>query len=274
MKFGTSYAALLDSEIAKSGLLRPIKWFLRPFKNLFESFYVGWLEINGPFIFPKQFDRKTRLQFLLGIYEPETAAVFKRYLTKGMTVLDIGANFGYYTWLASGLVGEQGSVLSFEPEPANYELLEANIKRWNKDNIVLFEKAVSEHVGHAVLQVSGKGGCHSLVAKANSTGREIEVDTVSVDALAEEERLDRVDFIKIDIEGAELLAFKGMKKTIEQFSPVIIFELNPGFQSQAGYSTDKLISFLKALDYSITYLEDERELERKGYLNVLASKAT
>ena len=271
MKISAYYAALLESGFARWGMLKPVKRALRPLKNRFEARLVGRLEAEGPFLFPKHFDRKTRLQFLLGTYEPETTAAFKEYLKPGMTVLDIGANLGYYTWLASGLVGDQGSVFSFEPEPANYSLLLANIKKWNRHNIVPLNKAVSEHVGHATLQLSAKNGCHSLVAAVDPTGK-VDVETVSIDALAEQRGLQRLDFIKIDVEGAELPAFKGMRKTLERFSPAIVFELNPKFQSQAGYTTDELVGFFKDLGYSIAYLEDETELAQKGYLNAIATK--
>jgi len=267
----TIYHNLLESLLAKK-VAAPVRNILRPVKNTFERFYVGRLESKGPFVFPAHFDNKTKLTFLLEGYEPNTTDVFRKYVIPGMVVFDIGANIGYYSFLASKLVGESGNVYSFEPEPNNFSLLQENIKRWSSQNVLPVNKAVSIDGGEALLNISSKSGCHSLIGHSKVSGHSVHVSTIDLDSFVKENNIKRVDFIKIDIEGAELLALKGMQNIINSFSPIIICEVNPGFQSSAGYTTVEMLAFFKQNGYIVKYLGEDQEIEEQGYTNIIALK--
>ena len=117
-------------------------------------------------------------------YEPMTTKVFKSILKEGMNAIDVGANIGYFTLLASKLVGVNGKVWAVEPEPHNLQCLLDNVALNKLTNVVAFEKAASDRNGKAVFYVSkGESGEHSLVAGRPHIKDTIEVETMELDTL-------------------------------------------------------------------------------------------
>jgi len=149
-------------------------------------------------------------------YEKYETALFKRLVDKGMVVVDIGANIGYYTLLAAHLVGEEGKVFAFEPDPYNYSLLCRNIKVNGYRNVIPVQKAVSNEFGETKLFLdrSNLGG-HSL-SEANVDLR----DTITVEATSLDEYFKngdcKVDVIKIDVQGLEMKVLEGMTNLINR----------------------------------------------------------
>lgn len=189
-----------------------------------------------------------RLELLLGKHETETVRQFERLLQPGMTVLDIGAHVGYYARIASRLIGPQGQVFAFEPHPRTYATLQRNIATC--DNVTTARLAVGEAAGTAelydYLMMSASGSLHydeSMVdiQRAQLSEDDIapriasdfpvetfSVDVVPIDDFLAEQGIERVDMVKMDIEGAEMGALRGMRQTITN-SPglVLIMEYNP-----------------------------------------------
>ena len=117
------------------------------------------------------------------IYEPYETELFKKLIKSGMVVVDIGANIGYYTLLAAKLVGNNGRVYAFEPEPTNYRFLIKNIELNRYKNIKLIQKAVSDKHGKARIFLDKHNlGMHSL-AEANIQEKAgfMEVEMVTLD---------------------------------------------------------------------------------------------
>lgn len=189
-----------------------------------------------------------RLGLVTGRHEPETMAQIERLLKPGMTVLDIGAHVGYYAQQCAKLVGSAGRVVAFEPHPRTFEILCHNVARFG--NVTPVQMAVAESAGTAELYdyliMSASGSLHydenmldlqksrvtdSDIAPRIRTDFPVEtftVQTVPVDTYLATQNIDRVDVVKMDIEGAEMTALRGMKATISN-SPgmALIMEYNP-----------------------------------------------
>ena len=181
------------------------------------------------------------------IWEPAETEIFRKYIKEGMIVLDAGAYIGYYTVLASKLVGDRGKIYTFEPSPEAQRLLHSNIKLNNCNNVKVFEGAVTDRVGTIAYHVSTTNlSGSSLFTKYSDPlgfrGVEIEVPTTSLDAVVGNKR---VDFVKMDIEGGETLAIKGMVKIIKN-SPNLkmMIEVVPKGLRELGSSLEEHIRFL------------------------------
>ncbi|MDD5312470.1 MAG: FkbM family methyltransferase [Dehalococcoidia bacterium] len=197
---------------------------------------------------------------LTGTYEEYTSFVFKQYVKKGMTVLDIGANIGYFTLLAASLVGEGGKVYAFEPEPKNYNLLVKNVELNSYNNIVAVPKAVSDRVDELQLFIDRvESGGHSLFKESARRGNINSVESVTVSTTSIDEffgdNQSIIDVIKIDIEGAEVLALKGMQNTLSRNRDVKLFtEFTPHKLRNAGNSAEEYWAYLVKSGFNHIYI--------------------
>jgi FkbM family methyltransferase len=162
--------------------------------------------------------------------EPEEAEI-RKFILPGNTVLDIGANFGVFTKLFSQLVGPQGSVIAFEPVPQTFRTLAAGVERLHLSNVKAVNKAVSDHVGTAMMAVPQYAGSvgenlyESRIVSVPDSQDAFTVDTTTVDSL----KLSRLDFVKIDVEGHELEALRGSIETLKRCRPTLMVEVTgPG----------------------------------------------
>jgi len=137
-----------------------------------------------------------------------------RSITKGMNVIDIGANIGVYTVLVAEKVGNIGKVIAVEPEPENYKQLLENIKLNNLQNVTPINIALTDHEGSEKLYLSASGsGGHSLIIPENKNSyTSVQVETL--DKLLKELDIRKIDIMKIDTEGAEIPILKGAEKTL------------------------------------------------------------
>lgn len=176
--------------------------------------------------FPKKFTWDWKLDMFLENYEKNTVIYFKKHIKPGMVVIDIGAHIGYYTLLFSKLVGSNGKVYAFEPDPDNFSILQKNTE--NLKNVEIFKVALSDLEGKiGFYKIHDSTGCHSIVLP-EAEAEKIIVDSTTLDSFLEYKKINKVNFIKIDIEGGEPFAFKGMKKIINNSSTIsIISEFNP-----------------------------------------------
>ena len=149
-----------------------------------------------------------------GNWAPEQALTVRETVGSGMCFLDIGAHVGYFSVLAGALVGPDGVVFAFEPHPRNYELLLANVWRNGLTNVVCFPWAVGDPNGFAKLfEASGNGGDHQLYhSEGEQRSAVAGVRCVALDALVAISP--PVDFVKIDIQGAEEGAMRGMEQLL------------------------------------------------------------
>lgn len=193
-----------------------------------------------------------------GLLEGFETQWMRNAIQRGMCVLDIGANIGYYTLLMADLVGKEGAVYAFEPEPANYSVLVRNVALNGHKNVVVVPKAVVSS-NHSVKFYKNKGnrGDNSLYGSLGVNYACIEVEGVSLDSYFPSGK--KIDLIKMDIQGGEIEAFGGMERVIHDNPKIkIIFELTPEKYDDPAADSVSLLSALQDR-YGLTLLRiDER----------------
>lgn len=188
--------------------------------------------------------------------EPYSIKLFKQSLRPGATVLDIGAHRGYYTLIATKGVGDKGRVYAFEPSPENLWLLRRNVELNGFSNVHIIGKAVSNQERKAVLYYGKDSGSNSLFPNSHVfKDSKAAVECISIDNYLKE---DIVDVIKIDIEGGELDALRGMQETLSKSkSLVMLCEFNPKLLREAGVDTAELLGFLKNMGFEISVVDED-----------------
>ena len=212
--------------------------------------------------------------YACGEYEPATARVFKSLLRPGATFLDVGANAGYFSLLASRCVGPTGRVWAFEPVPVTREELSKNVRLNGFQNVRIFEQAISNTPGTASFSVgpTDHRGTSSLRELTDGSAT-LTVETARLDDLlqhepdasakesgavaceAGSEERQKVDLIKIDIEGAEYLALQGMTECLKRDRPDLVIEVTDQFLRVMGHSAEELCWMLADLGYHMYRIE-------------------
>lgn len=182
--------------------------------------------------------------------------LFKKFVNPGDCVADIGANIGYHTLTLSRLVGKLGKVYSFEPETDNFRLLQKNIKENNVKNVDMIKMGISNKKDNVKLNFGEKthGGGTILNYQINY-GFEI-IKTITLDDFFKGKK---IDFLKLDIEWAELKAFEGGKKTLKKVKGIIT-EFMPDSLISVGINPLKFIEILEKGGFNL-YAIDEKNLK-------------
>jgi FkbM family methyltransferase len=186
--------------------------------------------------------------YFLGEYEPTISGVLSELIKPGDICLDIGANIGWYTTLFQKLVGNDGEVHAFEPVPPIFEHLKRNVRlneapanvQLNKLALGDVEKNVSLHIfpnlpnGHASISNFDRGDCEVFPSRM-----------VTLDYYLSKNRIENVNLVKIDIEGAELMMLMGASKLFHQ-NQLPIFEIEMALETTRGfgYLPNDLIEFI------------------------------
>jgi len=186
--------------------------------------------------------------YLTGVYEPPTAHVISTLLSPGDTFIDVGANSGFFTLLASRRVGPTGQVLSFEPLPSMRSRVTENIALNEMENVTLHGVALSNTVGEVTFYEGPQGhkGISSM-RQIDEASAILQVPTMPLDDLTD--KVPSVKLIKIDVEGAEQLAIEGMGKLLAQHHPYLIIEITDQYLKPFGHSAQGLSNSLCCLGY-------------------------
>ena len=180
-----------------------------------------------------------------GYWEKGLTDIVQKLIKPGMRVIDVGAHCGYYTLLFSKLVSEGGSVVAFEPDPHNFELLSSNIAASSAAHCVAVRKAVSNQPGILPLYRDPENlGAHSLIDYGHGKA-EGSVDVTTLDDYYRSISLP-IDFIKMDIEGNEMLALEGAQEIIQK-NPhmILVVEFNSYIFEKIGRHPQQFIDMLK-----------------------------
>ncbi len=230
------------------------KWYRQHFHSpqLDRSIYgiLDWLTdlyaAGAGYSFPKNYIRRWKLDILWNLYERETVEVFKNSIKPSMIVVDIGAHIGYFTRLYSALVGPKGMVYAFEADPENFSLLEKNTRRLS--NVKIFPLAITDSVGTIdFYHYPDKAGCHSTLPNVplDYKKEKITVACSNLDSVLANLGIERVDLVKMDIEGGEGAALRGMEKTLTKNTPLmLVIEFAPAWIRATGVTP---LSFLQNL---------------------------
>jgi len=195
--------------------------------------------------------RTDDLFHVLPMQEPAVEKAIRSLLRPGDTFVDAGANIGFYTVLASQLVGAQGHVISFEMIPTTAEILRSHVRQNDCSNVKNIEGALAEASGKTLKAsiMAGKSGQASIARSSGTT--EIEVKTVTLaEQLAD---YPSIRLIKMDLEGAELGALQGVEKDLGKVE-AIIFE-NRGAQD--------VVNFIKEHGFEVTRLDGNNALGQR-----------
>lgn len=192
-----------------------------------------------------------------GIYEPDVSSTVRRLLKPGHTFVDIGANIGWFSMLGASLVGPGGRVVAIEPNPRNVALLRQSARDNGFDNIDVLTVALAEVPGAVALETDGSNG--RIIAIDGPPAQPVEasyvVATYPLDMLLHRAGVERVDAIKMDVEGAEPLALRGAAETIARDRPVLISEFYPrALESGAAGSPPAYLAELRRLGYELSVI--------------------
>ena len=201
------------------------------------------------------------------LVEEKEMALLPRLIDEGDHVLDIGANFAYYSTRLSALMGGAGKVTAFEPIPFTHDVCFALLKKLGATNVALFQKGVGArddqvefsvplqdfgamsagqaHMAERNNELEGKENYYSFNRATEFTCHVVALD----DFLTLDER--PLSFVKIDIEGAEFYALQGMRRLLEEHRPVVLIEIQPFFLEGFGIEESALVKLIDHLGYDL-----------------------
>lgn len=205
--------------------------------------------------------------FETGTYEKGTIQLLHKFLKPGSVFLDIGANIGLMSSIASKIVGAEGKVLSVEANPKTIEILQHNLALNHAGNVSIFPFALGSEKGTATLFENwnvNRGGA-SLLSQDQQEG--IDVPVEKLDDIFEN---DKIDLIKIDVEGFELEVLKGGIELLKKQLPVLIIEVSEQRENEAGVSPKEIADFVRSLGNYKLYKQKGTK-ERKSALVEITS---
>jgi FkbM family methyltransferase len=184
-------------------------------------------------------------------YEPELTGLIQRQTKPGNVAVDIGANIGYYTLILARCVGPQGRVFAFEPDPVNFALLKKNVETNGYANVVLVNKALSDKAASAKLFLATDNlGDHRIFDPGDGR-RSIPIETVALDDFMADPPVS-VDVIKMDVQGAEYRALRGMRSVLARSKSLTLFsEFWPYGLFKAGDDPEAFLALLRDLGFTI-----------------------
>jgi FkbM family methyltransferase len=223
------------------------------FSVLLNANDVRLANVGGIEMFYDVADSSVSFQIRQGIYEPHITALFKRICKPGMTVVDVGANIGYYALLASELVGSQGQVIAIEPSSENCRLLLSSMRlKDERSNITVLPVACDAQTGWAYYSrhIGSNGGFiqpDDLLATPGTV-----VPTFPLQDLVKR----RVGMIKLDVEGAEFRIVDGARELIERDKPIIVSELSRDMLGRiSGVTAEEYLDYFDRLGYRLAIID-------------------
>jgi FkbM family methyltransferase len=229
----------LEPLLSRIGVVRPVRIEVDPGVSLLLD--------------PAEDVARTILISRQGKWEPEVWAAISSGLAEGAVFFDVGAHVGYDSLKAARLVGERGRVVAFEPNPNTVMLLRSNIEASHAHNVIVQPIACTDSEQSLTLFDStpgGNSGSSSLSqANAGALTRPYTVRGRPIDDVVSELGLARVDVLKADVEGAELMVLRGAAQTLRRFHPKLILEVAPRQLNNMNVSVEELEAFVRNLGY-------------------------
>ena len=215
-------------------------------------------------------------------FEPQQTKLFVETVKRNQTVVDIGANVGIYTLMAAKLVGKNGMVYAFEPDPDNFKLLEKNVKLNGFTNVRLVNAAVADKTGTLAFAQDRANPGESHIGNGK-----LQVQAVRLADWLKKEKVEKINVIKMDIEGAEVSALTGMVGDTKTFLNTKLFaECNSKALAGFGKQPIDLVEAMKNIGWKPTKVIDEfakkttsfnpmifrKALARSSYVTLYAEK--
>ena len=190
---------------------------------------------------------------IYGIHEPVISRIIFEKLKKGMICVDIGANLGYFATLEGQKVGPSGKVIAIEPSFAAFHYLQKNLKLQNQNNYEIHNCACYDEDSNANFLIHEKSNISKIIKKNDSIPfgmKKILIPVRKLDSILSTNN-QKIDFLRMDIEGYELMVLKGARNIIKKFKPMIKFELHS--KMLGNEDTEKLFDFIRDENYKISY---------------------
>lgn len=242
---------------------RGLKYFLKIAKWLGISNKTYKKKLPGDFyMLLTPSEHIQRQLFWYGYYEKTLGDLIKKILQPGNVFLDIGANIGYFSLLAAN--NEPTSkIISFEPVKYLFQKLEENISINNFKNITAVNVAAGDINEEKELFISASDnlGMSSFQQPENYSGKKEKVKVITIDSWFKTARLSKVDLVKLDVEGSELAALKGMQEVLQNFKPLVIAEINPETLGSFNLTPADIYSYLNKLNFDSYFISEAGKLE-------------
>jgi FkbM family methyltransferase len=194
-------------------------------------------------------------------FEPEVRQEFERIASRGVNVVDIGANIGYYTILASRLAGPDKRVFSFEPQANMVNKLRRNIEANALRNVEVFSCALADKPGTVAFNLPAEGieAFGSMHANGRfKVAKTVDVETDRLDDVLERLGNPKIGLVKMDAEGAELLILRGAAKLLSSpDKPDLIFEANEVNCKPFGYCVFDMLQYVHSFGYKLRQVDYE-----------------
>jgi FkbM family methyltransferase len=272
------YTILLKPKLLKNS----INWILK-------KIVPATVQVNGAKIHLNPDDPVVSGALALKVFEKDEIVFFQKYFNSNMTLLDVGSNVGLYSGLALAKENFSGKVICMEPHKESLSYLKKTLHSNNQsktdENIILSPKAASDFQGKTILHTNPDNKGDNRLYKDTLLSDHQETSVTTIDALCKENNIDKIDFIKIDIQGSEQQAINGALSILKNSENCIILsELWPYGLSQCGSSLSSYISTLVKLDFQLFKLENrgrlvtfdfkkiEREYTGRKYTNIVGFK--
>ena len=195
--------------------------------------------------------------FNFNYYEREDSEMIFKMITPDSHVIDIGANIGWYTIHISAML-KGGSIHCFEPIPETHKKLTANINLNNIKSITVNNIALSEkkQILTFYFDPNQSGSSSSKNITENENIEKLELNSITLDDYTEQKQIQKIDFIKCDVEGAELFVFQGATNTLKKHTPIVFTELLRKWAAKFGYHPNEIMQIFHAMDYQAFYVKD------------------
>jgi FkbM family methyltransferase len=210
-----------------------------------------------------------------GPMEPGVYAVFKRIIRPGMFVADIGANIGLYTLLAARLLQGSGRVFSFEPTPGIFDILRNNVQlngHLEAGIVKMHNVAISDSRSRMTFFSNPEDSTHNSLFAESEGMQRLEVDAITLDGLLGPES--RLDFVKMDVEGAEPLALRGMQALLRNNPQMVaVMEFAPEHLRRGGHQPAGFLDELSQMGLRASIIEDQTGELQPATPSVVLSRA-
>src|SRR5262245_457010 len=201
-------------------------------------------------------DALMREACLTGRYEPQETAILQHLLQPGMTFVDVGANWGYFTLVGAHLVGPAGRVIAIEADPRACRTVRANLDRNAHTHVVLHNVAAADADGtlslHQYERQAGESGNFGVGRAPNPAGgRTFEIAARRLDDVLDDDGVERLDLLKMDIEGGEASALAGLDRRLSAGRvDRVLLEIHPRELRQLGGSVDGVVAHLRGRGFA------------------------
>lgn len=261
--YASKFSYMRNYFLKKFGISKTIKGiFFYNYRLLLRQFInqknEKLLEINGHPFFTVPNDKGISEELLMfKTHEPLSTKILSKSLKSGMVCLDIGSNIGYYTCLESLIVGNSGKIIAIEPSPINFKYLQKNVELQESKNIELHNFACGNREGKIDFLVSNRSNWSRVAsddlidAPPDAIIEKISIEIKKLDLFLQEKNLEKLDFVRMDVEGYESNILKGLEDTLRIFKPSLQIEVH--LFILGNESTVNLLTFFENLGYEICY---------------------